>query len=85
LRGKALQDWDLLSDTQRSTYAIATTEVQNRLDPGSKMIAVQEFCHMPQKATEQVNDFICRLEQSFRRTYGREYITAETRGTVLQG
>jgi len=62
---KALQEWGLLSDTQRSTYAIATTEMQNRLDPGSKMIAVQEFRHMAQKAIEQVNDFIRRLEQSF--------------------
>jgi len=51
LRGKVIQEWGLLSDTQRSTYAIATTEIQNRLNPGSKMIAVQEFRHMAQKAT----------------------------------
>jgi len=53
--------------------------------PGSKMIAVQEFHHMAQKATEEVNDFIRRLEQSFRRAYGREHITAETCDALLQG
>jgi len=27
--------------------------MQSRLDPGSKMIAVQEFCNMAQKATDR--------------------------------
>ena len=59
--------------------------MQNQLDPGSKMIAVQEFRHMAQKHTELVADFIRRLEQSFRRAYGREQITMETRDALLQG
>ena len=37
------------------------------------------------KATEQVNDFIRRLEQSFHGAYGTEHITVETRDAQLQG
>ena len=85
LRGKALQEWGLLNNDHKSTFARATTEMRNRLDPGSKMIAVQEFRHMAQKSKEQVTDFIRRLEQTFRRAYGREQITAETRDALLQG
>ena len=59
--------------------------MQNRLDPGSKIIAAQEFRHMAQKPTELVTDFIHRLEQAFRRAYGREQMTTETRDTLLQG
>ena len=62
LRGKALQEWSLLSDSHKSTFTRATAEMQNRLDPGSKMIAVQKFFHMAQKHTELVADFIRRLE-----------------------
>ena len=85
LRGKALQEWSLLSDSDQSTFTIATAEMQNRLDPGSKMIAVQEFRQMTQKSKEMVTDFIRRLEQAFRRAYGREHITTETRDALLQG
>ena len=60
--------------------------MQSRLDPGSKMIAVQEFKHMTQKKSkEMVTDFICRLEQAFQRAYGREHITTQTRDALLQG
>ena len=53
--------------------------------PGSKTIAVQEFYHRVQKVTEQVNDFICMLEQSFWRAYGKQVITVKTCDTLLQG
>ena len=43
LRGKAQQEWSLLSDSHKSTFATATAEMQNRLDPGSKIIHAQEF------------------------------------------
>ena len=49
------------------------------------MVAVQEFRHMSQKPTELVADFIRRLEQAFRRAYGREPISTETRSALLQG
>jgi len=39
LHGKALQEWGLLSDSQKSTFATATAQMWNRLDPGSKLIA----------------------------------------------
>ena len=54
LPGIALQEWNLLSESKKSTFTTATAETQNRLNPGSKMIAVHEFRHMAQKATEQV-------------------------------
>ena len=85
LRGKALQEWNLLSSSHKSTFATATSEMQTRLDPGSKVIAVQEFRHMSQKPTEMVSDFIRRLEQAFRRAYGREPMSVETRCALLQG
>ena len=40
---------------------------------------------MSQKPTELVADFIRRLEQAFRRAYGREPISAETRCALLRG
>ena len=74
LRGNVLQEWSLLSDSHKSTFTRATAEMKNRLDPGSKMIAVYEFHHMAQKHIELVTDFIHRPEQAFQRAYGREQI-----------
>jgi len=85
LRGKALQEWGLLSDSQKSTFATATAQMRNRLDPASKLMATQEFHHVIQEDTEQVNDFICRLEQPFRRAYGRDHFVAEMRDALLLG
>ena len=81
LRKKALQEWNLLSGTQKSSFSVATEEMQNRLDPGSKALAVQDFRHMVQSFKESVSDFIRRLEQVFCRAYGKERMSAETRVT----
>ena len=59
--------------------------MQNRLDPGSKALAAQDFRHTVQSHKESVSDFICRLEQVFRRAYGKEQISTETRDTLLRG
>ena len=85
LRRKALQEWNLLSGTQKSSFTVATEEMQNRLDPGSKAQAAQDFQHTVQSHKESVSDFICRLEQVFRRAYGKEQISTETRDTLLHG
>ena len=85
LRKKALQEWNLLSATQKSSFIVATEEMQNRLDPGSKALAAQDFRHTVHSPTESVSDFIRRLEQVFRRAYGKEQISTETRDTLLHG
>ena len=85
LRKKALQEWNLLSGTQRSSFTVAIEEMQNRLDPGSKALAAQDFRHTVQSSKESVSDFIRRLEQVFRRAYGKERMSTETRDTLLHG
>ena len=72
LKKKALQEWNLLSGTQKSSFTVATEEMQNRLDLGSKALVAQDFRHTVQSPKESISDFICRLEQIFRRTYGKE-------------
>ena len=85
LRKKALQEWNLLSGTQKSSFTVATEEMQDRLDPGSKALAAQDFRHTVQSPKESVSDFIRRLEQVFRRAYGKEQMSTETRDTLLHG
>ena len=85
LRRKALQEWNLLSGTQKSSFTVATEEMRNRLDPGSKALAAQDFRHTVQSHKESVSDFIRGLEQVFRRAYGKEQISTETRDTLLHG
>ena len=85
LRGKAAQEWVLLSTAEKSTFAIATTALGSRLDRGGKTLAAQEFRHTVQQSVEAVLDFVLKLEQTFRRAYGRENMSAETRDTLLYG
>ena len=66
-------------------YELATTSLRSRLDPGSKIMAAQDFRHAAQEENEKVGDFIRRLEQLFKLAYGRDIISAETRGTLLYG
>ena len=83
LRKRALQEWDLLSDTLKQSYQAAITEMQQRLDPGSKALAAQDFRHTVQEAKESVTDYIRRLEQIFRRAYGKERLSDETHAMLL--
>ena len=69
LRKKVLQEWNLLSGTQRSSFTVPTEEMQNQLDPGSKALAAQDFRHTVQSSKESVSDFIPRLELVFHRAY----------------
>ena len=85
LKGKAAQEWALLSTAEKSTFTIATTALGSRLDRGGKALATQEFHHTVQQSVEAVLDFVLRLEQTFRRAYGRENMSAETRDTLLYG
>lgn len=85
LRGKAAQEWALLGTSDKSTFAAATKALGGRLDRGGKALAAQEFRHTVQQSSELVSDFILRIEQTFRRAYGREQMSAETRDTLLYG
>lgn len=56
-----------------------------RLDPGTKTLAAQEFCHSLQGKEEGVADYIRRLEKTFHIAYGREKLKRETSDTLLYG
>ena len=84
LRKKALQECNLLSGTQRSSFTVATKVMKNQLDPGSKALAVQDFQRTVQ-SLKSVSDFIRRLEQVLHRAYGKEYMSTETRDILLHG
>lgn len=56
-----------------------------KLNFDGKAVAAQDFRHMSQRVGETVSEFVSRLEKMFRRAYGHENITAETRNTLLMG
>ena len=83
LKGKALQEWNLMSELDRSLFSTAATELKQKLDQSVKKLAAHDFRHATQKQKESVSDFIHRLKKLFRRAYGREALTAETGDTSL--
>ena len=85
LRGRALQEWNLLSEAEKSKLEVAVGALSFRLEQGSKAMAAQEFRHCSQMDSERVADYIRRLEKTFRVAYGREAITQETRNALLYG
>ena len=85
LRGRALQEWTLLRAAETDSLQPATKALRNRLDPGSRAVAAQDFRHASQRDGEPVSDYIRRLEQLFRRAYGHEWMSDDTRDTLLHG
>ena len=85
LRGRALQEWNLLSETERSKLEVAVGALHSRLEQGIKVMAAQEFRHCSQMDGEHVADYIRWLEKTFRVAYGRETITQETHNALLYG
>ena len=83
LRGRALQEWNLLSEADLGNYDTAIAALRNRLDPGSKVLAGQDFRHTTQREGETVADFIRRLERAFQVAYGSGKMSSEARGAVL--
>ena len=55
LRGRALQEWNLMSQSERGTYKSAITGLRTRLDPGNKTLAALDFRHITQKESESVS------------------------------
>ena len=83
LRGRALQEWNLLTGDERGAYGTAVAALRSRLDPGSKAMAAQDFRHISQRESESVNSFIRRLERTFQLAYGRDGMLSETRDALL--
>lgn len=85
LRGRALQEWNLLSDDEKATFDTAVKSLRSRIDAGSKAVAAQDFRHLRQGDSESVSDLIRRLERTFRIAYGRDSMSTETRDALLYG
>ncbi len=56
---------------------------EGRLDPGSKVVAAQDFRHASQREVESVGDFVRRLEKTFRVAYGNDSMLPDTRDALL--
>lgn len=85
LKGKAIQEWNLMEEADKTSYNRATVALRGRVDQGSTKLAAQDFRHAAQKAKETVAEFIHRLEKVFRRAYGRDTMATETRDALLFG
>ena len=83
LRGRALQEWNLLGPEDKESYEAATRALRTRLDPGGRALAAQDFRHTAQRESEPVSDFVRRLERTFQIAYGRDGMSVETRNTLL--
>ena len=58
LRNRALQEWNLFSQENRSTFKVAVKALRARLDPGNQTLAALDFYHAVQKDSEAVADYI---------------------------
>ena len=83
LKGRALQEYNLLGPTEKVSFESAVEALRSRLEPSSKAVAAQDFRHGMQKDSESVSDFIRRMERTFRIAYGRDSMSTETRDTLL--
>ena len=83
LRGRALQEYNLLDSIAASTFSDVVKMLQSRLDPGGKALAAQDFRHASQRKGENVSNFIRRLERTFQVAYGRDGMLPQTRDALL--
>lgn len=85
LRGRPLQEWNLLGKEDKTSYKAAVEVLRERLGYGSRVLAAQDFRHTSQKEAEPVADFIRRLERSFAVAYGKDGMSEDTRSILLYG
>ena len=85
LKGRALQEYNLLRPEEKESFESAVEALRSRLEPGSKAVAAQDFRHATQRDVESVTDFVRQLEGTFRIAYGRDPMSSETRDTLLYG
>ena len=50
LRGRALQEWNLIPREEKSTYSDAVSSLRSQVDPGNRVLAGQDFRHAIQTA-----------------------------------
>ena len=55
LRGKALQEWSLMSQSEHRTYKSAITGLKTRLHPGNKTLAVLDILDISHKRNPRVS------------------------------
>ncbi len=84
LRGKALQEWNLLTSESKTSFGEVAGALRLRIDPQNRVIAATDFRHANQTETEPVADYVRRIERLFQLAYGRDSLSAETRDTMLQ-
>ena len=82
LKGKALQEWTLMSREERSDIGVGTAKLRERIDPVNPFVAVQEFRHLMQAKTETVSDYIRHVERAYRIAHRKE-VQPETREALL--
>ena len=58
LRGRALQEWNLLCEEEKATYQAALHALRIRLNPGNRVLAAQDFRHAIQKESEGIADYV---------------------------
>ena len=85
LRGRALQEYNLLLPEDKSTFNQTIEALRARLEPGGRAVAAQDFRHSVQADAESVSDFIRRLERTFRTAFGRDTMSRETKDAILHG
>ena len=52
LCGRARQEWDLLLETEKESYSRAVQALQGKLEPANKILAAQDFRHIPRRSRE---------------------------------
>ena len=62
LRGKARQEFYLLTSDEKSTFNEAKNAMRSGLKVGSKTLAAQDFRQAMQGAQELMSDYVLRLE-----------------------
>ena len=65
LKRHARQEWSLMSEGDKADYERSVEALRARLDPGSKVMAAQDYCHATQDEGEKVSDFIHCLDKTF--------------------
>ena len=45
LKGRALQEWNLLGSEEKATFCTAVESLRARVNLGNKTLAAQNFCH----------------------------------------
>ena len=60
LRGRALEEWNLMDCSEKENLQKATDTLKKRLDPGSNMLAAQDFRRAAQQENELIVDYISR-------------------------